>query len=252
MRIRRKLPKPPPFARPLYVIGYSSAPPVLRDLQTWFDLEYGGPIRLRTEGGTSMILASHGPWHAAFRLLLPPEEAESWKARLGWDHRDAGVILPTASTPQQAVDPALHAARLARGLTLLTDGTAYDAATHEYLNPSDWRDRPLDQFRVRDHLTVEQADASESGLDWFSTRGLTKFGLDEIETFRPRGLPSRPVIERLTEIADCFIRLGHAPAVGTKVPLPELGLSVQVTRHRTVPSSALPLSLREITWEEVR
>lgn len=252
MRIRRKLPKPPPFARPRYVIGYTSAPPTLQDLQTWFDLEYGGPIRLRTEGDGSVILASHGSWHAAARLPLSPEEAESWKVRLGWDHRHAGLLLPTASTPQQAVDLALHAARVARGLTLLTDGTAHDAVTHEYLNPSDWRDRPLDQFRVRDHLIVDQAEAEEPGLNWFSTRGLTKFGLDEIETFRPRGLPNRPVIERLAEIADRFIRLGHAPTVGTGVSLPELGLSVQVTHHRTLSSSTFPLSLREIVWEEIR
>lgn len=252
MKIRRKLPKPSRSGRPAYIIGYSSPPPTLPDLQAWFDLEYGGPIRLRTaaDAHSSMVLATHGPWTAAFLMSLPVSEADAWRDRLGWGHRFAGYVVPTSTTPHQASNSVLHVARLAKGLSLLTDGTAYDVFTHAYLNPSDWKDRPLEQFRVGDHVTVEQDTALEPGVDWFHTRGLAKFGLDEIETFRPVGLPSRPVMETLARIAEEIMQIGHSPQVGATVPLKALGLSVRVIRHRTLSSLEPPLTLREITWHE--
>lgn len=142
----------------------------------------------------------------------------------------------------------LHAARLARGLTLLTDGTAYDVTTATYLNPSDWRDRPLASFQIGDHVTVLQGDADQPDREWFYTRGLSKFGLDEIEVVQPLGLPSRPVIDHLMGIAEEVIRLGRSPKIGTTISIPERGLSVRVIRHRTI-SADIPLILREVKWQ---
>ncbi len=259
MKIRRKLPKPSRAGRPLYLIGYSFAPPTCSDLQSWFDLEYGGPIRLRSEPGetthpdhgSSAIWASHGPWSAEFRISLSSAEADEWRDRLGWGHSHAGQVVGTSTSPGNACDQILHAARLARGLTLLTDGTAYDVTMQAYLNPSDWKDLPLEQFRISDHLRIEQTEADQAGRDWFFTLGLAKFGLDELETFRPRGLPSQPVIERLAAIAQEILRLGHQPKVGTRVTMPSLRLSVQVIRHRNVARAGIPLILREITWHSL-
>ncbi len=232
MKIRRKLPKPSHAGRPLYLIGYSFAPPTCSDLQSWFDLEYGGPITLRSEPGKST-----GPDH---------DSSVVW-----WDHSHAGQVVATSSSPGSACDQILHAARLARGLTLLTDGTAYDVTMQAYLNPSDWKDLPLEQFRISDHLRIEQAEAEQVGRDWFFTLGLAKFGLDELETFSPIGLPSQSVIERLTEIAQELLRLGHSPKVGATVTIPSLGLAVQVIRHRNAARAGIPLILREITWHSL-
>lgn len=256
MKIRRKFPKPSRAGRPLYLIGYSFAPPTCSDLQSWFDLEYGGPIRLRSETvetthpdrGSSTVLASHGAWSASFRVSLSSAEADEWRDRLGWGHSHAGQVVATSSSPGNVCDQILHAARLARGLTLLTDGTAYDVTMQAYLNPSDWKDLPLEQFRISDHLKIEQAEADQAGRDWFFTLGLAKFGLDELETFRPVGLPSQPVIAELAEIAQEILRVAHQPKVGTRVTIPSLGLSIEVTRHRSVARAGSPLVLREIVW----
>ncbi len=257
MKIRRKLPKPSRAAAPLYVIGYTGEPPSPVELATWFDLEYGGPLRMNAASGqslapafelTQLIHAAHGPWEAAFQSLLPNQDCATWQERLGWRHQWAGQVIPATISPGKAVDLVLHAARLARGLTLLTQGTAYDLRTQAYLNPSDWKDRALEQFITGDHVTVEQGEPAESGLERFHTSGLAKFGLDELETFRPRGLSSRPVMERLAEVADELIRLGRSPTVGSSVSLALSGATVQIVRHRTVPSPHGPVPVREISW----
>jgi len=131
---------------------------------------------------------------------------------------------------------------------LLTEGTAYDVTTLTYLNPSDWTDRPLVQFSVRDHVTVVHADDIERQRDWFYTRGLSKFGLDEIEVFRPVGLPSHTITENLFDIADELLRRGQSPNVGSTILIPNLAASIRVVRHRTHPSADTPLILREISW----
>lgn len=257
MRIRRKLPKASRLSSPAYVVGYTGSPPSPEALRQWFDLEYGGPLSLRALSGqasapTAPLHAVHGPWHATLQILLPAEEAETWKDVLAWGHEQAGQVLAAPTAPGKAIDLALHAARLARGLTLLTQGTAYDVATDTYLNPSDWTDRSLERFLPADHVTVQQGEASEGGRERFATRGLTKFGLDELETFRPVGLSSRRVLEELAGIGGEIVQMGRVPAVGATIELPALGLTVQVLRHHTAPAAGRPVPYREITWEESR
>lgn len=252
MKIRKKLPKPSGSGQPCYIIGYSSPAPSAAELQMWFDLEYGGPLKLKTSGETAPMMASHGPWNASLQISSSQVDVDAWSKRLDWRHTHAGVILRPSVTPQQACDIILHAARLARGLTLLTQGTAYDTITHAYLNPSDWTDRPLDRFSTADHVTVSQADSSDPQTDWFHTLGLSKFGLDELEVFRPVGLPGRPTLETLAGIADELIRIGRSPNVGTTLPLPLLGLSIAVTRHRTAAPAGLSLPFREINWQDTK
>ncbi len=254
MKIRRKPPKPERAARPQYVIGFSSPPPALADLAQWFDANYGGPLALSADERTAgpgdarsrTVRATHGPWTTSLRLPAPAAEAESWREALGWRHPHAAVVFRPAQVPAQAGNLVLHAARLARGLTLLTEGTAFDVLTAAYLNPSDWQDRPLDCFRLRDHVGVEQGE--DTGRQWIYTQGLAKLGLDELEAFRPLGLPLAPVAERLLEIADELVRLGRAPQVGAAIPLPLLGMTVRVVRYRTAAPSGWPLQLREVEW----
>lgn len=257
MKIRRKPPKPDRVARPLHVIGFSSAPPDLADLAGWFDAQYGGPLGLKTDAGgvteddaaSVTVRTVHGPWSATFRLPVSSADAAAWRDTLGWGHPNAAVVFRPAVVPAQASNLVLHAARLARGLTLLTEGTAFDLPAQRYLNPSDWQDRPLDLFHIGDHVTVEPAE--ESSRQWIHTRGLAKLGLDEIETFRPTGLPVEPVAERLLEIAEELARLGQSPPVGTVLPLPFLGLTVRVLRYRTAAPAGVTLQLREIGWEPI-
>jgi len=248
MKIRRKSPKPSGSGQPCYIIGYSSPAPSAAELQMWFDLEYGGPLKLKTSGETVPLMASHGPWTMSLKIASSQIDADAWSEQLDWRHTHAGVILRPSVMPQQACDLVLFAARLARGLTLLTQGTAYDKTTHAYLNPSDWTDRPLDRFRTADHVTVSQTDSPDPQTDWFHTLGLSKFGLDELEVFRPVGLSSQPTLDTFAHIADEMVRIGRSPKVGTTLSLPLLGLSIAVKRHRTVAPAGLSLPFREISW----
>jgi hypothetical protein len=252
LKIRRKLPKPPRSKPPLYVIGFSASP-TPAELQTWFDLEYGGPLSFKDhpigeEPSSSPLMATHGPWSAWMLLSVPPAQADAWQQRLEWRHTACAAVGAVTTTKSNAVDVVLHVARLARGVTLLTGGTAYDVTTQAYLNPSDWTDRPLVQFSVKDHVTVVHSDDAERRRDWFYTRGLSKFGLDEIEVFQPVGLPSHTITENLLGIVEELLRLGQSPNVGSTIVLPHVALSIRVIRHRTYPSADTPLILREITW----
>lgn len=249
MKIRKKAPKPSGGGQPSYVIGYSTPAPSVAELKMWFDLEYGGPLKLTVPRETAPATATHGPWHASLQIALARAEAGSWSERLDWRHSQAGLVLRPSVTPQQACDLVLFAARLARGLTLLTQGTAYDTVTHTYLNPSDWTDRPLERFRTQDHVTVGQADSPDPQTDWLHTLGLSKFGLDELEVFQPVGLSTRPTLETLAAIADEVLRMGRSPKVGTTLPLPLLGLTITVKRHRTAGPAGLSLPFREVGWQ---
>ena len=252
MKIRRKGPKPPRSKPPLYVIGFSFSP-AATELQTWFDREYGGPLSFKAtttgeQPETSPLMATHGPWSAWIVFSAPAVQADAWQQRLEWRHTACAAVGIGTATKSDAVDVVLHATRLARGLSLLTEGTAYDVTTQTYLNPSDWTDRPLIQFSMRDHVTVVHTDDAERQRDWFYTRGLSKFGLDEIEVFQPVGLPSQPITQNLLEIVDELLRRGQSPNVGSTVLIPSLAASIRVVRHRTHPSADTPLILREITW----
>jgi hypothetical protein len=256
MRIRRKSPKPSRSSRPLYIVGFSGAAgaPTPSELQYWFDLEYGGPLRLQPAAGNqtqdepSHLVAAHGPWSVTIDTLAA-DEAQTWKAMLEWGHPSAVQVVPMAAQTLHRIDQALHAARIARGLTLLSQGTTYDVLSVQYLNPSDWRDRSLTQFAARDHVSIRQTEAASPDQEWFSTQGMTKFGLDELEAFRPRGLSATPVTETLTDIAEALIRQGQIPKVGTVLSLPELGLSVEILRHRTAVIGGATVPLREINWK---
>jgi hypothetical protein len=252
LKIRRKLPKPSRAKPPRYVIGFSS-PPTPAELQTWFDLEYGGPISFKSnpdgeDPAFPTLIAIHGPWTAWIQLSAPPAQADVWQHRLEWQHSACGVVGETAAGRSHTVDVVLHAARLARGMTLLTEGTAYDVTTQTYLNPSDWSDRPLTQFQVKDHITVVQAEDDERQKDWFYTRGLSKFGIDDIEVFRPTGLPSHTMRDDLVDIADELVRRGQSPNVGATISISALSLSIRIVRHRTRLFADTPLILREISW----
>lgn len=256
MKIRKKSPKSARSDAPLYVVGYSGIPPSPQELQDWFDLEYGGPAKFETGQSTEdeqkMATAyriTHGPWQTQCRLACSPTAAKHWQTTLEWRHDRAATVTPKTAGPRDACDQVLLAARVARGLVFLTGGTSFDLRTHTFLNPSDWTDRRLERFVISDHVCMRQDDMADGGRDWFFTQGLAKFGLEEIEVFRPRGLSAQPVIEQLTDIADELVRLGRIPTVGATVALPLLNLTVRAVRHRTATYGGAPLILREITWE---
>lgn len=252
MKIRKKSTKPSRSKPPLYIVGFSASPSPA-ELQPWFDLEYGGPLSLKTTGsehdhGGSTIVAAHGPWAATIQWSVPSEHAETWQHRLDWQHAACATVSAVPATRSNMIDTVLHAARIARGLTLLTDGTAYDITTQAYLNPSDWIDRPLTSFQVQDHITVVQADDPEQQRDWFYTRGMSTFGLDDIEVFQPIGLPSNSTLDTMYRIADEVIHQGHSPKVGSSLTLPHVALVIRILRHRTHLSADVPFVLREVSW----
>jgi len=144
----------------------------------------------------------------------------------------------------------LFVARLARGLTLLTEGTAYDVLASRYFNPSDWSDRFLESFCIEDHVLVRQDEQGTDGRQWFYTRGLAKFGLEELEMFLPRGLSGSPVPDRLLALADECVRQGKCPKVGEIIQLPTDFVDIRVINHRMYPLPDGQLILREVQWAD--
>lgn len=246
MRIRKKAPKPSARRPPLYFIGYRGSSPTIDEMTVWYEREYGGPLMLRAEAGAPEAWqACHGPWSAHVVMPLPPSHAADIMKHLAWEHDLMGAVAPSIASPRDMPDTILFAARLARGLTLLTQGTAYDVAIQTYLNPSDWHNRLLTAFRSEDHIAIMQTE-SPDGRDWFYTVGLSKFGLDELELFRPHGLSSTGPTGALTGIAEELTRTGQVPKVGASLTVPSLQQPIQVVRHRTASPGGKQLILREV------
>jgi len=239
-------------AVPAFLVGWTHGePPPPGYVAAWFDEAYGGPLRIRflASTGHHHFEAAHTNWIAEVNIEPSTEILEQWQGRLQWEQTRLALLFPQANTPHDRRDAVLHVARMARGVTLLTDGTTYDVATGRYLNPSDWRDRDLEVFCLTDHIQVEHREDVQRVRIWFHTRGLAKFGLDEIETFRPIGLSSREVEATVLRVAGHLIEQGKNPKVGERIVLDGSGPQVTVVRHRTDPVYGIPLAFREFTSE---
>ena len=250
-KIKKKKTSAKKQALPAFVIGFTHTdPPPPGYLAAWFNQLYGGPldIRFTSQAAHAQFEAVHTSWHAGVNTDLPQGEAENWQERLQWTHSRQAAVYHLQNVGQDKRDVALHVARIARGMTLLTEGTAYDVVAGSFFNPSDWNERQLEQFEIADHVQVEQQEQLETTSVWFFTRGLAKFGLEEIETFRPLGLPERPTIDTLLEITDMLITEKKIPKVGDQLTLIDTGQLVTVVRHRTDQSSGRLLQLREVKW----
>ena len=247
MRIKKKSAKPSAKRPPLYFLGYRGTAPQADELKTWYDLEYGGPLTVRMEDGASESWqATHGPWSAHIIMPLPATHTAGFRDQLAWEHDLIGAIAPSVMPPRDMPDTILFAARLSRGLTLLTQGTAYDITTQQYLNPSDWKDRALTAFIVDDHVMIAQDDQTKADEVWCYTLGLSKFGIDELEMFLPRGTSDRTARELLAETASEVIRIGQSPKIGTTVQLPVLSRTVSIANHRTADPTGRMLGFREV------
>src|SRR5262249_55801790 len=243
----KKAPKPSAKRPPLYFIGYRGTTPALDELTAWYDQEYGGPPKLRSEGeGPEAWPATPRPLAAPVSMPPPPAPTAGVEEPLAWEHDLIGAVTPSVVPPRDMPDVILVAARLARGLTLLTQGTAFDLTTQQYLNPSDWGDRPLAHFVMADHVPVLQADDDGGDRSWCYTLGLSKFGLDELETFFPRGLPDTQARELLAEMMSELVGTGQALKVGSQLRLNLLGQTIKVENYRTAAPGGRNLSFREI------
>ena len=236
-------------ALPAFLIGWThgEAPPP-GYLAAWFDQYYGGPLQIRflSGNGHQHFEAAHTNWRAQVQLAPSAEVAEQWHGRLQWEHRHLAQLVAPPKTHPDRQDEVLHIARIARGLTLLMEGTTYDVATGGYRNPSDWNDQELMVFQIHDHKQVEQHEQIQHMRTWYHTRGLTKFGLDEVETFQSIGLSGRNIETMLFGVASQLITQGKNPKIGEHVPFGEEGMQVEVVRHRTDPMYGIPLAFREI------
>ncbi|HVG02098.1 MAG TPA: hypothetical protein VM842_04365 [Nitrospira sp.] len=247
MKIKKKPAKSAQPKPPLYLIGYHESPPPLGILKSWYDSQYGGPLTCLERDAGRPVSANHGPWYTFLLLRLPEAEAAQWHPVLSWDHHALGMVSPASAPPSMIVDTILVAARLARGFTLLTQGTAFDMTCQEYLNPSDWNDRPLSVFQTRDHVAVQHTEMDDDSSDWFHTLGLNKFNLDELEVIQARGLPETETIALLKSAADAVLRSGHNHKIGQSLDLPALAQTIRFVKHRTAAPAGRMVSLREIT-----
>jgi hypothetical protein len=249
MRIKKKAPKPSSKRPPLYFIGYRGAHPMSEELVLWYDRAYGGPLRIAQEDGApESWQVNHGPWSAHAVIPLPATHTTELVKQLSWEHDTIGAVAPSVVPPREMPDTLLLAARLARGLTLLTQGTAYDIVTQQYLNPSDWQDRSLTAFMPGDHVMIAQDDQAKPGRIWCYTLGLSKFGHDELEMFLPQGMPDREAKNMLTESAQEIIRTGQTPKVGASFDLPLLSGTITIANHRTAAPGGRMLGFRELQW----
>ena len=180
------------------------------ELALWYDQAYGGPLKIMSEeGAPDSWHVSHGPWSAHVVIPLPSTHTVGLADQLSWEHDQIGAVAPSVMPPREMPDTILFAARLARGLTLLTQGTAHDITTAQYLNPSDWQDRSLTAFIADDHVMIAQDDHTRPDVVWCYTLGLSKFGYDELEMFFPQGLSDRAAKQLLAESVQEIIRLGQ-------------------------------------------
>jgi hypothetical protein len=247
MRIKKKAPKPSSKRPPLYFIGYRGARPMSEEIMLWYDGAYGGPLKLTQENGApDSWHVSHGPWSAHVVIPLPATHTAELAGQLSWEHDTIGAVAPSVMPPREMPDTLLLAARLARGLTLLTQGTAYDITTQQYLNPSDWQDRSLAVFVAEDHVLLAQDDQAKPGVIWCYTLGLSKFGYDELEIFVPQGMPDQEARAILAESAQEVIRSGQSPKVGASFDLPHLSRSITILKHRTAAPGGRMLGFREL------
>jgi hypothetical protein len=166
--------------------------------------------------------------------------------QLTWEHELMGAIAPSIASPRDMPDTVLLAARLARCLTLLSQGTAYDVITQAYVNPSDWQPRTLANFILDDHVSIVHDDTSQPDRVWSYSLGLSKFGLDEVEVFTAKGLPDGAAKEVLTASAGELLRAGHSPNVGVTLDLAQLGRTVRVKNYRTAAPAGRMLGFREL------
>jgi hypothetical protein len=247
MRIRKKTAKPSAKRPPLYFIGYRGIAPSTDELKIWYEREYGGPLAVRHEAGLPESRhAAHGPWSAQVMMPLPPSQVADVMKQLVWEHDVMGAVAPILASQRDMPDTILFAARLARGLTLLTQGTAYDVTTQAYINPSDWQNRALTSFLLDDHLSIVHDDTSRPDRVWSYSLGLTKFGLDEIEMFQDKGLLENTAKELLTESAGELLRMGQPAKVGTVFSLPLLGRTIRVANYRTAAPAGRMVGFREL------
>jgi hypothetical protein len=247
MRIKKKAPKPSSKRPPLYFIGYRGTRPTSDELMLWYDRAYGGPLRITQEDGApDSWHVHHVHWTAHVVIPLPSSHTTGLAEQLAWEHDSIGAVAPSVMPPREMPDTLLLAARVARGLTLLTQGTAYDITTQQYINPSDWQDRSLEAFCVEDHVMIAQDDQHKPGVVWCYTLGLSKFGYDELETFLPQGMPDQAARDILTESAREIIRAGQTPKVGASLDLPSLTRTISITNHRTAAPGGRMLGFREL------
>lgn len=247
MRIRKKTPKPSAKRPPLYFIGYRGTAPGTEELRIQYEQAFGGPLSIRHEAGSpESWQATHGPWSAHVVMPLPASHVAEIMKQMAWEHDLMGAIAPSLASPREMPDMILFGARLARCLTLLTQGTAYDVTTQAYLNPSDWQDRALTAFLIEDHLSVTQDETVRPDQVWFYSLGLTKFGLDEIELFQDKGLPDSAAKEILNAAAHELLRMGQSPKVGTSIHLPVPGHTLRVVNYRTAAPAGRMMGFRQL------
>ena len=234
---------------PAFLIGWTHGePPPPGYLSAWFDQQYGGPLRIRflSSNGHHHFEAVHTNWKTQVQLAPSPQSLEQWRGRLQWDHPNLAEVWAPSKVQSERQDEVLHVARIVRGLTLLLEGTSYDMATGVYRNPSDWQDLDLVGFQIDDHIQVEHHEQMMDMRMWLHTRGLTKFGLDEIENFQSIGLSGNEPEYMLQKVAGRITADGKNPKVGEQVSFGERGQQVEVIRHRTDPLYGIPLAFREV------
>ncbi len=236
-------------ALPAFLVGWThgEAPPP-GYLSAWFDQQYGGPLQIRflSTKGHQYFEATHTNWKVQVQLAPSVETSEQWHGRLQWDHQNLALLVASSQSSADRQDDVLHVARIAKGLTLLLEGTAYDVATGTYRNPSDWQDRELGVFQIQDHVQVQQHEQVQQVRTWLHTRGLSKFGLDEIELFHSLGLSGQVIESMLYDVAWQVIVEGKNPTIGQQVSFGQEGQYVEVVRHRTDPLYGMPLAFREV------
>jgi len=97
-------------------------------------------------------------------------------------------------------------------------------------------------------VAIVQDDQAKPDVVWCYSLGLSKFGLDELETFLPRGTSDRTARELLVQSIREIIRIGQSPKVGASFDLPLLSRRITIANHRTAAPGGRMVGFREVQW----
>lgn len=148
------------------------AAPTLPPLGPFVDLEDGGAIEVevgepRTELPPVEVLPTLG---LAGDALRRAEEAR----------HDVRVVLADAG--ESVPGAVLQTTRFADHLAERADGVVQDLVALRFFGPGGWRNpEAVEDFDVRDHVTIHALRDDAGGWEWIHTHGLVKLGRPELE-----------------------------------------------------------------------
>ncbi len=198
------------------------AAPTLPALDPFIHLEGAGAIELQiAEPGTP----------------LPPAEVQPSLGLEGDAIRRAEearheVWVTLSDAGGSVSDAVLETTRFANELAERADGVVQDLIALRFFGPGGWRNpEAVEDFDVRDHVTIHALADDGGGWDWLHTHGLVKFGRPELEVYDVPAELADGAGPLLNEIAH-YLAEGALIRPGDTLGVPDQPISVRQGARR--------------------